>query len=181
MNLADKRVIIMATDGFEDSEFNEPYERLQTEQASVTIVSTNESVITGKNGTTYDVDLHVSEVYAEDYDALVLPGGVVNPDKLRMDTDAVRIVREFFEQHKPVSAICHAPWMLVEADVLDGRTITSWPSLRTDVENSGAIWVDKEVVVDEGLTTSRNPDDLPAFCDKMVEEILEGKHAEQTA
>ena len=118
---------------------------------------------------------------AADYDGLVLPGGVANPDFLRTDEDAVGFVRAFFEQAKPVGVICHGPWTLVEADVLKGRTITSWPSLKTDIENAGATWVDEEVHVDEGLTSSRNPDDLPAFCAKIVEEFAEGKHAGQAA
>ena len=130
---------------------------------------------------TFPVDKAVSEVDASDYDALVLPGGVANPDQLRTDEDAVAFVRAFFEQHKPVAAICHAPWTLVEADVVDGRTLTSWPSVQTDIRNAGGNWVDEEVVVDQGLVTSRKPDDLPAFKAKMVEEIIEGEHARQTA
>ena len=178
--LEDTRVAILATDGFEDSELVQPLDRLNKEHASVTIVSLEHGVITGKNGTQIDVAQTVDEVNAEDFASLVLPGGVANPDNLRMNEKAVQFVRDFFEQKKPVSAICHAPWTLIEAGVVDGRTLTSWPSLKTDLTNAGAKWVDEEVVVDQGLTTSRNPDDLPAFCDKMVEEILEGKHAEQT-
>jgi protease I len=123
----------------------------------------------------------VSGVSAKDYDALVLPGGVANPDQLRGDADAVRFVREFFEQHKPVGAICHGPWLLAEADVARGRRVTSWPTLKTDLRNAGADWVDEEVVVDNGLVTSRKPDDLPAFCAKLVEELCEGRHEEQRA
>ncbi len=123
----------------------------------------------------------MSDAHAGDYDALVLPGGVANPDSLRADDDAVAFVHEFFEQGKPVGAICHGPWTLVEADVVRGRKLTSWPSLQTDLRNAGADWVDEEVVVDQGLVTSRKPDDLPAFCAKLVEEIAEGAHVGQHA
>jgi protease I len=132
-------------------------------------------------GKTFPVDKAVADADAGDYDGLVLPGGVANPDALRMDEDAVAFVRAFFEQHKPVAAICHAPWTLVEAGVVEGRTLTSWPSLQTDIRNAGGNWVDEEVHVDEGLVTSRKPDDLPAFCAKAVEEIAEGKHEGQQA
>src|ERR671920_2006780 len=125
---------------------------------------------------TFKVDRTVSEADASEYDGLVLPGGVANPDFLRMDEDAVNFVRSFAEAAKPIGSICHGPWTLVEADVLKGRTITSWPTLQTDIRNAGGNWVDEEVHVDEGLVTSRNPDDLPAFCDKIVEEFCEGKH-----
>ena len=130
---------------------------------------------------TFDVDKTVADASAGDYDGLVLPGGVANPDFLRTDEDAVAFVRAFFEQAKPVGVICHGPWTLIEADVVRGRTLTSWPSLRTDLRNAGANWVDEEVHVDEGLTSSRNPDDLPAFCAKIVEEFAEGKHAGQAS
>ena len=123
----------------------------------------------------------LSEAKVEDYDALFLPGGVMNPDKLRMDEDAVAFVRLFFEAQKPVASICHGPWMLAEAEVVNGRKITSYPSLRTDLENAGAQWVDEEVVVDQGLVTSRNPDDIPAFNKKMIEEFAEGVHDRQRA
>ena len=129
----------------------------------------------------FDVDKTVDEVSASEYNGLVLPGGVHNPDTLRTNERAVQFVREFFEQKKPVSAICHGPWVLVEADVLKGRKVTSYKSIKTDIKNAGATWVDEEVVVDEGLTTSRNPDDLQAFCDKTVEEFCEGKHEQQAA
>ena len=128
---------------------------------------------------TFDVDVAVGEADASDFDGLVLPGGVANPDNLRTDSQAVDFVRAFFEAGKPVAAICHAPWTLIEAGVVDGRKLTSWPSLQTDLRNAGAEWVDEEVVVDEGLVTSRKPDDLDAFCAKAVEEISEGVHSEQ--
>jgi protease I len=130
---------------------------------------------------TFEVDEKVADASESDYDALVLPGGVANPDFLRTDDDAVRFVRSFFEAQKPVAAICHGPWTLVEADVLRDRKITSWPSIQTDVRNAGGNWVDEEVVVDNGLVTSRKPDDLPAFCHKMAEEICEGRHEQQAA
>ena len=132
-------------------------------------------------GDRFPVDRTVADVSADDYDALVLPGGVANPDNLRADEDAVAFARAFFDQHKPVAAICHAPWTLVEADVVRDRTLTSWPSVQTDIRNAGGNWVDEEVVVDQGLVTSRKPDDLPAFNAKLVEEVAEGKHAKQTA
>jgi protease I len=128
---------------------------------------------------TFKVDTTVDGADPGDYDALVLPGGVANPDVLRMDEGAVAFIRGFFDQAKPVAAICHAPWTLVEGDLVRGRTLTSWPSLRTDIVNAGGSWVDEEVVVDQGLVTSRNPDDLPAFCAKLVEEFAEGKHEAQ--
>jgi protease I len=130
-------------------------------------------------GDTFPVDKAVSEASADDYDGLVLPGGVANPDRLRTDPDAVQFVRSFFEAGKPVAAICHGPWTLVEADVVKGRTLTSWPSLRTDIENAGGAWVDEEVHTDRGLVTSRKPADLPAFNAKLVEELAEGVHDEQ--
>jgi protease I len=126
------------------------------------------------------VDKAVEEVDASDYDALMIPGGVGNPDQLRGDENMVAFVRDFFEQGKPVATICHAPWLLIEADVVRGRTMTSWPTVGTDLRNAGANWVDKEVVVDGGLVTSRKPDDIPAFNKKMIEEFAEGKHAKQT-
>jgi protease I len=183
--LAGKKVAILATDGVEQVEFTRPREALLAAGATVEILSIKPEPIQGFNhldkGDTFPVDHEVSEVHADDYDALVLPGGVANPDFLRVDDDAVAFVHDFFEQGKPVGAICHGPWTLVEADVVRGRTLTSWPSLQTDLRNAGAEWVDQEVVVDQGLVTSRNPDDLPAFCSKLVEEIAEGAHAGQRA
>lgn len=181
MQLDGKHIALIATDEFEDSELTQPLDALREAGAEVTVVSIKPDTITGKNGTEIHVDALVDDVDSSEYHGLVIPGGVGNPDKLRTDEGAVSFVREFFEQHKPVGAICHGPWLLVEADVVDGRTVTSWPSLKTDLVNAGANWVDEEVVVDEGLVTSRNPDDLPAFCSKLIEEFAEGKHEEQTA
>lgn len=175
-----KHIALLATNGFEDSELTEPLEAVRGAGAKVTIISDGGDEITGKNDTTISVDESVDDVSADDFDGLLLPGGVVNPDTLRMNKTAVAFVRTFFEQHKPVAAICHAPWLLVEADVLQGRTVTSWPSLRTDIINAGASWADEPVVVDEGLVTSRKPDDLEVFNAKAIEEFGEGKHEEQT-
>ncbi len=175
-----KHIALLATDGFEDSELTEPLEAVRSAGAKVTIISDGGDVITGKNDTVITVDESVDEVSSGDFDGLLLPGGVANPDKLRTNETAVAFVRDFFDQHKPVAAICHAPWLLVEADVLQGRTVTSWPSLRTDIINAGATWVDEPVVVDEGLVTSRKPDDLEAFNAKAIEEFGEGKHEAQT-
>ena len=182
MNLKGKKITLIATDHFEDSELTRPLEVLINAGADVTIVSNKPDEIIGdKEGTKVTVDQMVDEASADDYDGLVVPGGVKNPDIMRMNKKAVAFVRSFFDKHKPVAAICHGPWLLVEAGVLKGRTVTSWPSLQTDITNAGANWVDEEVVVDEGLVTSRNPDDLPAFCMKMVEEFAEGRHKLQTA
>lgn len=176
--LQSRHIALLATDGFEDSELEKPLAALRSAGAKVTIVSEDEGTFAGKNGTEIDTDIVVENAVADDYDGLLLPGGVENPDKLRMNEDAVDFIRDFFDAHKPVAAICHAPWLLIEAGVTDGRTLTSWPSLKTDLQNAGATWVDEEVVVDDGLVTSRNPDDLPVFCDKMIEEFAEGKHEE---
>lgn len=184
-DLNKKTVAILATNGFEESELREPMNALKEAGADVHIVSLEKGKIKswadGNWGKEYDVDKTLSEVSQKDYNALMLPGGVINPDILRRNEHAVDFVRSFFEQHKPVAAICHAPWLLAEADVLKGRKITSYSSIKTDMINAGAHWVDEEVVVDQGLVTSRNPDDLPAFCRKLVEEIYEGKHEEQVA
>lgn len=180
-HLAGKRIAILATDGYEDSELTSPLTALREHEANVDIVSTEKGVIIGKKGDAQDVTLTTADARADDYDALLLPGGVVNSDKIRLDQHAVDFARTFFEQHKPVGAICHGAWILADADVLSGRTVTSYPSLKTDLTNAGAEWVDEEVVVDQGLVTSRTPDDLPAFNAKLVEEIAEGKHSGQTA
>jgi len=178
-----KRVAFLMTDGVEQVEFTEPWDALKGAGVNVGIVSPTEGTVLGMHGIdkgdAFDVDLRVADADASDFDALVLPGGVVNADHLRMDEASVAFVRAFFEQHKPVAAICHAPWILAEADVVRGRTMTSYPSLATDLRNAGAAWLDERVVVDQGLVTSRRPDDLPAFIDKMIEEISEGEHAGQ--
>ena len=172
-SLNSKRVAILATNGFEESELREPREALLQAGAFVDIISLKAGAIKGWKdgdwGDTEQVDRTVADAKVDDYDALLLPGGVMNPDKLRMDPDAVAFVRGFFDQQKPVAAICHGPWLLAEADVLRGRTLTSYPSIRKDLVNAGAQWVDEEVVEDRGLVTSRSPKDLPAFNARMVE------------
>lgn len=173
--LKDRRIAVLATDGFEQSELIEPRDRLREAGAKVDVVSPGPGKIRGWKGSDWgdevEVDVDLADAVAADYDALVLPGGVINPDKLRVDETAVGFVRSFFEQHKPVAAICHGPWTLVEADVLEGRQVTSYASIRRDLENAGADWSDREVVVDDGLITSRTPEDLPAFIDKIVEVV----------
>ncbi|MCA8996262.1 MAG: type 1 glutamine amidotransferase [Planctomycetaceae bacterium] len=182
--LQGKTIAILATDGVEQVELTQPRDALKDAGADVVLVSLKSGKIQcvhhDEKGDPFAVDKTVDTVSAEDYDALVLPGGVFNPDALRMNEDAVQFVRDFFKKHKPVGAICHGPWLLVEADVARHRTVTSWPSVKTDLINAGAKWVDEECVCDEGLVTSRNPDDLPAFCDKIVEEFAEGLHVGQT-
>lgn len=184
-NLKNKKVAILATDGFEESELFEPKKALEDSGAETHIISLKAGKIKAwKDGNwskEIDVDRTVEEVNQSDYQALVLPGGVINPDQLRRNEKAVEFVRSFFKNHKPVAAICHGPQMLIEAGVVDGRKLTSFSSIKTDLKNAGANWVDQEVVVDEGLVTSRSPKDLEAFNRKMIEEIEEGKHAEQTA
>lgn len=184
-SLKGKRIAFLATDGFEQVELTKPWHAAQKAGAVVVLVSPKEGRIQGMNhdekGDTFEVDQSVHTATAEDYDGLVLPGGVANPDTLRMCEHSVDFIRDFFKQEKPVAAICHGPWTLIEADVVKGRRVTSWPSLKTDLINAGAEWVDEVCVCDEGLVTSRNPDDLPSFCDKMVEEFAEGQHAGQTA
>lgn len=180
-SLIGKSIALLATDGFEDSELVKPQQAVKEAGATVVVVSNGKDTIEGKNGTEVDVDVNVADVNAEDFDGLLLPGGVHNPDVMRTVPEAVEFVRDFFELHKPVAAICHAPWMLIEADVVQDRKLTSWPSLKTDLQNAGAEWVDEEVVTDQGLVTSRNPDDIPAFIAKAIEEFAEGEHAKQTA
>ncbi len=178
--LQGKRVAVLATDGFEQSELEEPRRALDEAGARTTVVSPKSGEIRGwaeKNwGRSIPVDLTLDQADAEDFDALLIPGGVMNPDHLRMEPKAVDFVRHFFETGKPVAAICHGPWLLVEAGVVAGRTVTSWPSLRTDIQNAGGDWVDRDVVTDEGLVTSRKPADIPAFNAKMLEEFAEGRH-----
>jgi protease I len=182
--LSGRRVaFVVAPEGTEQVELTEPWKAVQDAGGQPELVSIKPGTIQGFNhldrGDTFPVDKVVTEVSCDDYDGLVLPGGVANPDLLRTVPEVVSFVREFFTKGKPVAAICHAPWTLIEADVVRGRRMTSWPSLRTDLRNAGADWVDEEVVVDSGFVTSRKPDDLQAFCDKMVEEIGEGVHRAQ--
>ncbi|MBF9130773.1 type 1 glutamine amidotransferase [Plantactinospora sp. S1510] len=178
--LQGKRIAFLATDGVEEVEYTRPREAVEAAGGRAELVSLDSGSIQAFNhldkAGTYDVDVTTAAADPEAYDGLVLPGGVANPDALRADPDAVRFVRAFFEAGKPVGAICHAPWTLIDADVVKGRTLTSWPSLRTDLANAGAHWVDEECHVDNGLVTSRKPDDLPAFCAKLVEELAEGRH-----
>ena len=175
-----KNIAILATDGFEESELKSPREALDNQGWTTHIVSLKSGEIKAWAGADwggkYKVDKVVTEVSASDYDALLLPGGVINPDKLRVDADALQFVKDFFEAKKPVAAICHGPWTLINAEVVKGRKLTSYGSIRKDLENAGAHWSDEEVVVDMGLVTSRSPEDLPAFNKKMVEEIKEGIH-----
>ena len=183
--LEGKKFAILATDGVEQIEFSEPKRQLEKQGAKVDTISIKEGKIKGWDHDHWDqefeVDKLVTNVKAEDYHGLVLPGGQINPDLLRINEDAVQFVRDFFEQGKPVAAICHAPWLLIEAGVVKDRTLTSYPSIKTDLQNAGANWLDEKVVVDQGLVTSRKPDDLPEFCKKMVEEFCEGIHEGQNA
>lgn len=183
--LSGKKIAFLATDGFEQSELQRPWDEIKNAGADVELISLKSDEIQGmkhdEKADKFKVDKKVSEVSAAQYDGLVLPGGVANPDALRMNKDAVQFVKDFFTQSKPVAAICHGPWTLVEANVLKGRTITSWPSLKTDIENAGGRWVDEEVHVDNGLVTSRKPEDLDAFCTKAIEEFHEGRHSKQAA
>jgi protease I len=183
--LTGKKVAILATDGVEQSELIEPRKALMEAGAETELVSIKRDEIKAWNhkewGESFPVDRYLDENAAQYYDALVLPGGVMNPDHLRMNPIAVDFTRTFFDEGKPVAAICHGPWLLVEANVLEGRKVTSWPSLQTDIRNAGGQWVDEEVVVDQGLVTSRKPDDIPAFNQKMIEEFAEGPHPRQQA
>jgi protease I len=181
--LQGKRIAFLMTDGVEQIEYTEPRKAVESAGAEVQVVSLKAGPVQGFNhldkGDTFTADLAVRDADPGDYDGLVLPGGVANPDALRLDRQAVAFTRAFFEAGKPVAAICHASWMLVEAGVVKGRTLTSWPSLRTDIKNAGGNWVDEEVHVDGGMVTSRKPDDLKAFCAKTIEEFAEGVHPEQ--
>ena len=178
-----KTIAFLATDGVEQVELTKPWEAVREAGGTPELISLESGEIQGFNhldkADTFPVDHKVADADAARYDGLVLPGGVANPDFLRADDDATAFVRAFFDAGKPVAAICHGPWTLIDAGVVEGRTLTSWPSLQTDLRNAGATWVDEEVHVDQGLVTSRNPDDLPAFCAKLVEEIAEGVHEGQ--
>ena len=185
-SLEGKRVAILVAEGFEQSELEGPKQALEEAGAETLIVSpAEEGWVQGWQhfdlGDQYEVDVPLADANAAEFDALLLPGGVANPDQLRMLPEAVNFVRAFFDADKPVAAICHAPWTLIEAGVVKGRTLTSWPSVKTDLVNAGANWVDEKVVVDNGLVTSRKPDDIPAFNEKMLEEFAEGKHRAQKA
>jgi protease I len=179
-DLNGRKVAVLVTDGFEQIELTEPVAALRDAGAETRIIAPRHGRIKAWNrkdwGDEFDVDVPLDDARADEYDALLLPGGVMSPDKLRMQERAVAFVRSFFDDGRPVAAICHGPWLLVEADVVRDRTVTSYPSVRTDLENAGAHWIDEEVVVDNGLVTSRKPDDLPAFNRKMVEEFAEGRH-----
>ena len=181
--LQGKKIAFIATDMVEEVELTKPWQAVQEAGGQPELVSIETGEIQAFNhydkSETYKVDKDFSTARVDDYDGLVIPGGVGNPDTMRSEDDAVEFVRSFFEAGKPVAVICHGPWMLVEADVVRGRKVTSWPSIKTDIQNAGGNWVDEEVVVDQGLVTSRKPDDLPAFCKKMVEEFCEGVHSGQ--
>jgi len=175
-----KKIAFIATDGVEQVELTKPWEAVKEAGGKPELLSLEDGQIQGfehlDHGDKFDVDKTVADADQNDYDGLVLPGGVANPDFLRVDDDVRSFVRDFAEAGKPIAAICHGPWTLIDAGVAKGLTLTSWPTLKTDLENAGATWVDEEVHVDRGVTTSRNPDDLPAFCEKIVEEFCEGKH-----
>ncbi len=181
--LSQKKVAIITEDGFEEVELTSPMEALQNEGAEVHIVSPKRDTVTSWKdndwGTSFDVDKHVSAVRASEYDAVVIPGGVLNPDRLRRCKLSVDFITDFFKQGKPVAAICHGPQVLIETDAIEGRELTSFHSIKTDLINAGAIWMDEECVCEQGLVTSRTPDDLPAFNRKLIEEIKEGIHQEQ--
>ena len=184
MSLVNRSIaILLAPQGTEEPEFSKPRDALLAAGATVTVIGLETGTAQTVNndlepGASFTVDRAIEDVEADEFDGLVIPGGCVGADKLRASDDVVDFVREFFLQAKPVGVICHAPWLLVEADVLEGRTLTSFPSVRTDVENAGATWIDEEVVTDKGLVSSRSPKDLPAFCAKIVEEFAEGKPAQ---
>ena len=183
--ISNAKVLILATHGFEQSELLVPRQRLKEAGAQMTVVSPEKGQIRGSKekdwGESVPVDLSLDDARAEDYDAIVLPGGQINPDLLRVDAKALQLIRAFLDSGKVVAAVCHAPWLLVEADVVRGRRVTSYPSLQTDLRNAGAEWVDDEVVTDRGLVTSRRPADIPAFNAKMIEEFAEGTHDRSTS
>jgi protease I len=175
-----KKVAILVTDGFEQVEMTKPREALDEAGAETKIVSLKSGKIQGMHhadkGDKFDVDLTLDEARPEEFDALMIPGGLINPDSLRSNVDALEFTRHFFREGKPVAAICHGPWVLIDAGVVRGRTLTSWPAIKTDVRNAGGKWINEDVVVDNGLVTSRKPDDIPAFNKKMIEEFCEGRH-----
>jgi len=181
--LKGRKIAFLATDMVEEVELTEPWNAVKKAGGTPELLSIESGEIQAfkhyDKSKTYKVDKKVSSAKIDDYDGLVIPGGVGNPDTMRTDDDAVEFVRSFYEAGKPIAVICHGPWMLVEADIVDGRKLTSWPSLKTDIRNAGGNWVDKEVVTDDGLVTSRKPDDLPAFCSKLIEEFQEGVHTKR--
>ncbi|MEP6670325.1 MAG: type 1 glutamine amidotransferase domain-containing protein [Chthoniobacter sp.] len=185
LELEQKRVAILAADGFEQVELEKPMKALEEAGATVSIVSPKKGKIQGMNhadkGDQFDVDLPLEHANAEDFDALLIPGGLMNPDELRSTPAAVDFVRAFAQAGKPIAAICHAPWVLIEAGLVKGRRLTSWPAIQSDIKNAGGQWVDEEVVVDNGLVTSRKPADIPAFNAKVIEEFAEGRHAGMAA
>jgi protease I len=178
--LSGRKIAVLATDGFEQSELEKPVEALKSAGATVEVVSPKAGAIQGwehhDKGRTVAVDRELAASNPQDYDGLVLPGGVINPDALRLEPQAIAFIKHFVAAKKPIAAICHGPWTLINAGAVEGKAMTSWPSLEIDLRNAGAKWVDREVVVDDGLVTSRKPDDLPAFCAKMIEEFAEGRH-----
>lgn len=182
-NLENKRVAVLVSNGFEEVEFTEPIQALRDAGAEVHVVSPETGTVKAWDktdwGHDYPVDVHLSVVNASEYTSLLLPGGVMNPDNLRSNPVAIQFIKTFFEEGKPIAAICHAPQVLIETGAIAGREMTSYPSIKTDLENAGVTWVDKEVVVDSGLVTSRSPEDIPAFNDKMLEEFEEGVHEGQ--
>ncbi len=178
--LRGRKVAVLATDGFEQSELEKPVEALKAAGATVEVVSPKAGEIQGmehkEKGRSVRVDRELAQARAEDYDSIVLPGGVANPDALRLEPKAIEFVRAFAEAGKPIAAICHGPWTLINAEAVEGKRMTSWPSLEADLRNAGAEWVDEEDLINDGLVTSRKSDDLPAFCAKMIEEFAEGAH-----
>lgn len=184
-DISHAKILIIATNGFEQAELEVPRDKLKAVGASVTVASLDGKAIKGWDrtdwGRTVEVDAKIADARCTDYDALVIPGGVINPDKLRMDADTMTLVKDFLSSGKPVAAVCHGPWLLVEASALRGRKATSWPSLKTDLKNAGAEWVDQPVVTDNGIVTSRKPEDLDVFVSKIIEEVREGRHYARAA